>query len=383
MRKKIIALACAAMLTLTLCGCGNTPDRDIRQEQEDRTSVSTPIPTEETQNPDNTQLSDPEQSKEPEIVLPTATSDDVELYVAQTGNISYVVNAYGQKASGYSLDADGNILDRSQNIIVTKENTLEYKFITKLAFSSAIYDATLTAREEKSTTNSDAKVVKQYPNTITVLLSASPINPTNNVVVVGSNNTDIAEIRANNNAKIVADGAFDVDNGEVAIHLSQSGTARIIVTVKEQGNTKLTARTISGVAVAECELRVKNGEVAFTDTEEPVPSPTSELTETIIPQVNPAEHTHSYVKTVVPPTQYEGGYTLYTCEICSYTYRDNFTQPVVPEENAEETPEPITHVHNYVETVVAPTETERGYTLHVCTECGDSYKDRFVPALAN
>ena len=34
--------------------------------------------------------------------------------------------------------------------------------------------------------------------------------------------------------------------------------------------------------------------------------------------------------------------------------------------------------HNYVESVVAPTCTEDGYTLHKCTLCNDEYKDNYV-----
>lgn len=37
------------------------------------------------------------------------------------------------------------------------------------------------------------------------------------------------------------------------------------------------------------------------------------------------------------------------------------------------------HTHSYAESVVAPTCTERGYTLHSCA-CGDSYKDGYVDA---
>ena len=33
------------------------------------------------------------------------------------------------------------------------------------------------------------------------------------------------------------------------------------------------------------------------------------------------------------------------------------------------------HVHNYTGTVVAPTCAERGYTLYVCSGCGDHYID--------
>ncbi len=34
--------------------------------------------------------------------------------------------------------------------------------------------------------------------------------------------------------------------------------------------------------------------------------------------------------------------------------------------------------HNYTTTVVAPTESSNGYTLHTCTVCRDSYKDNFT-----
>lgn len=37
--------------------------------------------------------------------------------------------------------------------------------------------------------------------------------------------------------------------------------------------------------------------------------------------------------------------------------------------------------HKYVDTVIKPTESESGYTLHKCKECGYSYKDSYTGAL--
>ncbi len=37
--------------------------------------------------------------------------------------------------------------------------------------------------------------------------------------------------------------------------------------------------------------------------------------------------------------------------------------------------------HDYTEQVVAPTYTDRGYTLHTCKRCGDSYKDGYTDVL--
>ncbi|MDE6585070.1 MAG: hypothetical protein K2K80_00110, partial [Clostridia bacterium] len=38
-----------------------------------------------------------------------------------------------------------------------------------------------------------------------------------------------------------------------------------------------------------------------------------------------------------------------------------------------------THEHSYVESVVEPTCTEKGFTLYTCT-CGESYKDNYINA---
>ena len=37
--------------------------------------------------------------------------------------------------------------------------------------------------------------------------------------------------------------------------------------------------------------------------------------------------------------------------------------------------------HDYEEIVVQPTETEQGYTLHICKRCKDEYKDNYVPSI--
>ena len=39
--------------------------------------------------------------------------------------------------------------------------------------------------------------------------------------------------------------------------------------------------------------------------------------------------------------------------------------------------------HDYKETVIQPTETEQGYTLHTCKRCKEEYKDNYIPAKGN
>ena len=76
-------------------------------------------------------------------------------------------------------------------------------------------------------------------------------------------------------------------------------------------------------------------------------------------------HIHNYEETVVQPTCTEQGYTLHKCT-CGAEYKDNYT----------------TASHNYEETVVQPTCTEQGYTLHKCA-CGDEYKDNYTNAISH
>ena len=367
--KRILAIVLALCMIFALAGCAK--DRDVRNEHEQIVSGEKATEGSEASAEDGSKDGESEQ-----VTLPSATSDDVELYVVEVGrSAAYVVNAYGQRANGYSLDKDGNILDRQGEIIVAADNAYFFRFLDAISFSEREYVAKLIAKEEKGNAD-DQTVINQYPTTITIFLTATPKDTTNGVIVLGSSNTGIAEIKANNNAKIIADGAFELEPGEIAIDVGTTGSARIVVTAKTDGRATISARSLSGTATAECIIDVQNGEIQVAAEGE---GSSENLSEMINASEDPTIHTHSYTKTVVDPTPYEKGYTLYTCE-CGHSYKDNFTSPL-----PEPAPVPTVHVHEYSATVVAPTETERGYTLHVCQdpECGDSYKDCFVDPLGD
>jgi len=65
------------------------------------------------------------------------------------------------------------------------------------------------------------------------------------------------------------------------------------------------------------------------------------------------------------PTATETGIRSFVCENCG--------------ETKTETIPASTHTHSYIETVTAPTCTERGFTTHTCS-CGDTYVDNYVNA---
>ncbi len=73
-------------------------------------------------------------------------------------------------------------------------------------------------------------------------------------------------------------------------------------------------------------------------------------------------HTHSYSSSVTTqPTCTQAGVRTYRCS-CGSSYTETI---------------PATG-HKYVNTVVAPTLTERGYTKHTCSVCKNSYTDTYV-----
>ena len=75
---------------------------------------------------------------------------------------------------------------------------------------------------------------------------------------------------------------------------------------------------------------------------------------------NKAEkHEHNYTEEItVEATCETDGEATYTCE-CGDTY----TEPIKATG------------HKYTNKTIAPTVTEKGYTLHICSACGYSYKD--------
>ena len=73
-------------------------------------------------------------------------------------------------------------------------------------------------------------------------------------------------------------------------------------------------------------------------------------------------HTHSYASAITKqPTCTNTGIKTFTCS-CGASYTESV---------------PATG-HKYVNTVVPPTTTDKGYTLHTCSVCGNSYKDSYT-----
>ncbi len=75
-----------------------------------------------------------------------------------------------------------------------------------------------------------------------------------------------------------------------------------------------------------------------------------------------SEHTHNYTSTVTKqPTCTGTGTKTFKCS-CGVTYTETIKAKG----------------HSYKTTVVAPTETDKGYTLHKCSVCSYNYKDNYI-----
>ena len=113
---------------------------------------------------------------------------------------------------------------------------------------------------------------------------------------------------------------------------------------------------------------------------------------------------HDYKATVVAPTCTAKGYTLHKCSRCGDSYKDTYKDATGHSWSKWTTTKAATCTadgsktrtctvckktetatiaklgHDYKTTVVAPTCTKQGYTLHKCSRCGDSYKDTYKDA---
>ncbi|MGM9599431.1 MAG: S-layer homology domain-containing protein [Faecousia sp.] len=93
----------------------------------------------------------------------------------------------------------------------------------------------------------------------------------------------------------------------------------------------------------------------------------SATTTVTLPKLNTTDYTYVVTKTASCTATGTGRYTWKTT-----TYGIFYFDVTIPKT-----------AHSYTATVSAPTCTEKGYTTHTCSSCGDSYKDTYTDALGH
>ena len=74
---------------------------------------------------------------------------------------------------------------------------------------------------------------------------------------------------------------------------------------------------------------------------------------------------HNIVDTVLNPSCTEDGYTLHECTKCDYSYKDSYVKD-------------LGHDYTNGVTVTNPGPATEGFTLHECSKCDYSYKDNYT-----
>ena len=92
----------------------------------------------------------------------------------------------------------------------------------------------------------------------------------------------------------------------------------------------------------------------------------SEVSEETTQETEPVCEHDYVVDTTVDPTCDKEGYTVYICSICG-------------DKQEKDQTEKLNHV--FISQVTQPTETEKGYTTYTCEMCGYSYQDSFTDVL--
>ena len=93
----------------------------------------------------------------------------------------------------------------------------------------------------------------------------------------------------------------------------------------------------------------------------------SATTTVTLPKLNTTDYSYSVTKAATCTATGTGRYTWKTTTYGSFYFDVTIAKAA----------------HTYTATVTTPTCTEKGYTTHTCTVCGDSYKDTYTDALGH
>lgn len=172
-------------------------------------------------------------------------------------------------------------------------------------------------------------------------------------------------------------GSFYTEQIPARGHIATDWTEAEAASSTAQGREQITC-TVCGV--------VLNSRAVPAVTESPSPSPSStptpsaasaspsasvspQTTATPTPTPTATPHSHDFKSYVLKESNCsEKGIRSFVCD-CGRTYAEEIDLDP--------------NRHNYVATVVRPTETANGYTLYWCTRCNNTYMDNYTPALNN
>ena len=367
MKTRIISALSMACICFMLCACGTNREVSVPEAMESLTVAKTEGMSGETAS-----------------LTPSATSEDLNLYTyALPNGPIYAVDRLGQYEERYAVDRKGNLTDSDGNVLIAAENVLRYRPIQTMYFSQDRYSLQAERAALYSVRDQEPQKLYSYCD---AELYCAPSSATNGVICLGSSAGTLIDILPDRNARLANIDRKLLNSDEIAIEADDlSHPIRLYIRVLSPlaGDAVITARSLDNSAKAECTVTerllspVGAPVVSATPTPAPTPAvaPSQSATAFVNASGNPANHVHTYTKSVTPPTTSSTGYTTYTCSICGFSYQDEFTSKLTPEE-----PAAPAHIHSYTAVTVPPSATDPGYTLYVCDVCGDSYRANYSPA---
>lgn len=308
---------------------------------------------------------------------PNATSAQTGLYIQG----QCVVDRSGEKVQGLHINDDGDIVNSADRVIVTAQNARQYTY-----FSSVSISENPEVEKRVSARTSDDGYLQIDPTPFEIELSAKPADATNTEISAEVTNPSVVSL-------VDSKSGMYVPSSDIELNLNHDGC--LYLTALSEGC---------------CEIVIHNGNndelfriAVEIDPEFYVSSENTEESE----ESGDATCAHEFQDTVIEPQANAFGYTEHICGKCGYAYREKYVKPTECKHVYKEISVPATYTadgykvficedcgYSYVgdviehlvcehektqDTVIKPTCTEKGYTLHRCKICNAySYKDTYT-----
>lgn len=300
----------------------------------------------------------------------TKTSRDISCYILG----SAICDENGKKQDLYQLDTDNNIVDLEGNVVVFSEDTIPFSCVRSISYDNSLLRQVLTVE-----TVADGKT-SVLPNTFSIRISVTPEDAVNRTITLKSDKTEVLSFPLNENRMVLADDPKPNSTSllpALTVIPDSDGTVEVSFTANSQGHAEVTVTNILGEKLGEMEFvflsnpaKAKRLAAGSSSSISGTGSMISAGNGT--PSIPAAQktgtdgHEHVFKTRTMTPTVRTQGYTIHVCEICGYTYRDNYTDL-------------ITCSHNWrlVKTVPV-TDVPGGYSLYECTQCGQQERRNLI-----
>ena len=276
---------------------------------------------------------------------PDLTSDDLNIY--QNGQM--LCDRDGVPISDeLTRDTQGNVLDDEGNVLISAANLRNFTWVTSVYYDKSQTVQSLDTGFTENDIPNDVRIGGE--KTFKFRIMVEPKNTVNSTLLLTSCDPGALYFPYDKNADAALNTARPKDGSlpEIMVRADRYNQVTVILTARIDGSVNVLVKNILGEVIDNIrfELRASPHESGQTSN----------------------DHVHRFKDQTIAPTYLYEGYTIHTCEVCGYSYRDSFA-------------EKLPHEHDYDLRIIPPTYTSNGYTLHICKICGETKRDKETPKL--